>query len=160
MSKDVFYPAEPPKQPPRNIFEHMPDRCSDEMGLWLTHDPAIYQDDVTGDYYIYGTDAIAMKSPDLIHWKNLGKVVPEPPAESQEWVGTKHIWAPDMVKVGDEYRLYCSNSSFGSQKSCIFTAVSDKPEGPFEPKDCVLKTGVRTAFTWMPLVAACPVDGM
>lgn len=76
MSKDVFYPAEPPKQPPRNIFEHMPDRCSDEMGLWLTHDPAIYQDDVTGDYYIYGTDAIAMKSPDLIHWKNLGKVVP------------------------------------------------------------------------------------
>ena len=32
------------------------------------------------------------------------------------------------------------NSSFGSQKSCIFTAVSDKPEGPFEPKDCVLKT--------------------
>lgn len=140
MSKDVFYPAEPPKQPPRNIFEHMPDRCSDEMGLWLTHDPAIYQDDVTGDYYIYRTDAIAMKSPDLIHWKNLGKVVPEPPAESQEWVGTKHIWAPDMVKVGDEYRLYCSNSSFGSQKSCIFTAVSDKPEGPFEPKDCVLKT--------------------
>ena len=140
MSKEIFTPPKPPKQPPRNIFEHMPDRCSDEMGLWLTHDPAIYQDDVTGDYYIYGTDAIAMKSPDLIHWKNLGKVVPEPPAESQEWVGTKHIWAPDMVKVGDEYRLYCSNSSFGSQKSCIFTAVSDKPEGPFEPKDCVLKT--------------------
>lgn len=96
MSKDVFYPAEPPKQPPRNIFEHMPDRCSDEMGLWLTHDPAIYQDDVTGDYYIYGTDAIAMKSPDLIHWKNLGKVVPEPPAESrmgliQSTSGTR-IW--------------------------------------------------------------------
>ncbi len=73
MSKDVFTRQSRQNSHREIFFEHMPDRCSDEMGLWLTHDPAIYQDDVTGDYYIYGTDAIAMKSPDLIHWKNLGK---------------------------------------------------------------------------------------
>ena len=140
MASNVIYPGEPPKQAPRSIFERMPDRMDPELGLWLTHDPAIYQDEASGYYYIYGTDAISQKSKDLIHWEMVGKIVEEPPAESQEWVGTKNIWAPDIVKVGDEYRLYCSNSSFGSQKSCIFLAVSDKAEGPFEPRDCVIKT--------------------
>lgn len=140
MADKVIYPGEPPKQAPRSIFDRVPDRMDPELGLWLTHDPAIYQDEASGYYYIYGTDAISQKSKDLIHWEMVGKIVEEPPAESQEWVGTKHIWAPDIVKVGDEYRLYCSNSSFGVQQSCIFLAVSDKAEGPFEPRGCVLKT--------------------
>ncbi|MBO5488442.1 MAG: arabinan endo-1,5-alpha-L-arabinosidase [Eubacterium sp.] len=138
MNNDIKYPVSPPIQPPRTIFDHK--FKPEDLGLWLTHDPAIYQDDVTGEYFIYGTDAICQRSKDLITWERVGKIVEEPPQESQDWVGTKNIWAPDMVKVGEEYRLYCSNSSFGSQKSCIFTAVSDKPEGPFEPKDCVIKS--------------------
>lgn len=38
---------------------------------------------------------------------------------------------PDIIKVGSEYRLYCSNSSWGVRRSCIFLAVSDTPEGPY-----------------------------
>lgn len=134
------YPAKPEKQPDKSIFEKRPDRMDPELGLWLTHDPAIFQDDITGMYYIYGTDAVCQKSSDLIHWSNIGKVVDAPPAESEEWVGTKNIWAPDIVKVGDEYRLYCSNSSWGVRQSCIFLAVANNPEGPFIPRGCVLKT--------------------
>ncbi|MCR5691439.1 MAG: arabinan endo-1,5-alpha-L-arabinosidase [Eubacterium sp.] len=141
MSQEIKYPVAPPEQPPRDIFSGKFDQK--DLGLWLTHDPAIFQDPDTDEYFIYGTDAICQRSKDLIHWDRVGKVVEEPTAESQEWVGTKNIWAPDMVKVGDEYRLYCSNSSFGSQTSCIFTAVSKKPEGPFEPKDCVVKTNEK-----------------
>ena len=91
MVNNIIYPGEPPKQAPRSIFERMPERMDSELGLWLTHDPAIYQDEASGYYYIYGTDAISQKSKDLIHWEMVGKIVEEPPAESQEWVGTKNI---------------------------------------------------------------------
>lgn len=137
---ELQYPERPKKQPDRSIFDNQPGRFDEALGLWLTHDPAIYQDDITGMYYIYCTDAICMKSEDLINWTMVGRIVEAPPKESQEWVGGSAIWAPDIVKVGDEYRLYCSNSSWGVRRSCIFLAVADNPEGPFVPRSCVLKT--------------------
>lgn len=106
----------------------------------MIHDPAIFRDEVSGNYYTYSTGALCQRSTDLVHWEMVGKVVEEPPAESSDWVGGKDIWAPDIVKVGDEYRLYCSNSTWGVRQSCIFLAVSDSPEGPFVPRGCVLKT--------------------
>ncbi len=103
------------------------------------HDPAIYRDEVTGKYYVYSTGAMGFVSDDLIKWESLGKIAEVLP-EAAEWTGGQDIWAPDIVKVGDEYRLYCSNSTWGVQQSCIFLAVSDKAEGPFVPKAPVLKT--------------------
>ncbi len=143
MTGKVQYPTEPPAQPPKSILKRKPGKPGQipkDLGLWLTHDPAIYQDETTGYYYIYGTNAICQKSKDLIHWEMVGKVIPEPSRDAEEWVGTKNIWAPDIVKVGDEYRLYASNSSWGVRQSCIFLAVADNPEGPFEPRQIVLKT--------------------
>lgn len=52
---------------------------------------------------------------------------------------SEDIWAPDIVKVGKEYRLYCSNSSWGVRQSCIFLAVADRPEGRSNPKGVCLK---------------------
>lgn len=104
------------------------------------HDPAIFEDPVDHHFYIYGTEANGLTSGDLLHWKNLGKVVDKPSDEAIEWTKSEAIWAPDIVKVGDEYRLYCSNSSFGVQQSCIFLAVANSPKGPFIPKAVVLKT--------------------
>ncbi|MBR1741376.1 MAG: family 43 glycosylhydrolase, partial [Lachnospiraceae bacterium] len=107
---------------------------------YMVHDPAVYEDSATGKFYLYCTGAQGMVSEDLEHWKNLGMIVEGVPEEAREWTGSSDIWAPDIVKVGDEYRLYCSNSSWGVQKSCIFLAVSDQAEGPFHPKAVVLKT--------------------
>ena len=76
----------------------------------MIHDPAIFYDEVSGNYYTYSTGAICQKSKDLVHWQEIGKVVERPPQESVEWTGSEDIWAPDIVKVGKEYRLYCSNS--------------------------------------------------
>ena len=111
-----------------------------DAGLWMTHDPAIYKDPQTGYYYIYCTGAVCRKSADLIHWETVGKVVEAPPKESVEWVGGEDIWAPDIVKVEDEYRLYCSNSTWGVRQSCIFLAVAKHAEGPFLPRGCVFKS--------------------
>ncbi len=111
-----------------------------QPGLWMTHDPAAYYDADSDMYYIYSTGALGKRSKDLIHYENIGKVVPEVPKEAREWTNSDDIWAPDIVKVGKEYRLYCSNSSWGVQRSCIFLAVSDSPAGPFVPRGIVLKT--------------------
>lgn len=135
---DILYPTKPPAEPPK------PMRLSPGQrnlpGLWMTHDPAVYYDAERQNYYLYCTGAICRRSADLLHWETLGKVVDNPPEESAAWTGSLDIWAPDIVKVGGEYRLYCSNSSWGVRQSCIFLAVSDNPEGPFTPKACVLKT--------------------
>ena len=106
----------------------------------MIHDPAIFYDEVSGNYYTYSTGAICQKSKDLVHWQEIGKVVERPPQESVEWTSSEDIWAPDIVKVGKEYRLYCSNSSWGVRQSCIFLAVADCPEAArSNPKGVCLK---------------------
>ena len=141
MSNTFTYPTEPMRPIERPSDEQIRDRAPlHENTLWFTHDPAIYHDPVSGDYFVYATEGKALRSSDLITWKQLGKVVPSPSDDAEAWTTSKAIWAPDIVKVGDEYRLYCSNSKFGSQRSAIFLAVSDKAQGPFEPKGIVVKT--------------------
>lgn len=134
------YPNKPIKQIGKEVLELRLPRTDRRLGLWLTHDPAIFKDPDSHYYYTYSTGAICQKSLDMVHWEMVGKVVDEPPKESVEWVGSTDIWAPDIVKIGNEYRLYCSNSTWGVRQSCIFLAVSDHPEGPFVPRGCVLKT--------------------
>lgn len=136
----LIYPDAPPEEIPKPVFKKGKDRPDNNTGLWHIHDPAIFKDDITDKYYIYCTGADCHRSDDLIHWERVGKVVAEPPEEASLWTGSKDIWAPDIVKINGEYRLYCSNSKWGVRQSCIFLAVSDNPEGPFIPRGCVLKT--------------------
>lgn len=138
--KNLIYPDKPPAEAPKPEFKKGKDRPDDNTGVWFIHDPAVFKDDVSGKYYIYCTGADCHCSDDLISWKRIGKVVKEPPEEASAWTKSKDIWAPDIVKTGGEYRLYCSNSSWGVRQSCIFLAVSGNPEGPFIPRGCVLKT--------------------
>lgn len=140
MNNNIHFPAEPKHPAPKPVFKDGKPEPFPADSLWLTHDPAIYHDPVSGNYYIYSTDARGLRSKDLINWERIGKITDKPPKEAFEHVGTNNIWAPDIVKVGDEYRLYCSNSSFGSQKSCIYLAVADNAEGPFIPRGIVVKT--------------------
>ncbi len=131
----MTFPAEPPKpigKPIRGEEVH-------PNSLWFLHDPAIFKDPVTNKYYVYCTHRVGKKSDDLITWEPMS-FIDKPSEDSRAHVGGDSIWAPDIVKVGDEYRLYCSNSSFGVRQSAIFLAVSKKAEGPFEPKGIVVKT--------------------
>ena len=115
------FPHQPPPRAAKPDFKKgQRPRPADKYSLWGSHDPAIFRDPVTENYYTYCTGAIARRSRDLIVWENVGKVVENPPPESVEWVGGNAIWAPDIIKAGDEYRLYCSNSTWGVRQSCIF----------------------------------------
>lgn len=141
QNSTLSFPAKPKDPVPMPKMEKPdPSKKPDKMSLWGSHDPAIYHDPVSGNYYTYCTGAIARRSTDMITWETIGKVVENPPKESMDWVGDTAIWAPDIIKVGDEYRLYCSNSTWGVRQSCIFLAVADNAEGPFIPRGCVVKT--------------------
>lgn len=122
-----------------------------EGGLF-SHDPAIYYDEETGYFYTYSTDAgpkvkeqvggQIRRSKDLIHFDYLGTALKDGviPEEVVLHTKAKTIWAPDIVKYNEEYRLYYSASTFGSQYSAIGVAVSNSPEGPFEHRGIVIKT--------------------
>lgn len=158
----VIYPNEPPKQPPmpewhrpaprpkpsenasgmqtpppRPVFER-PDMT--KRGLWGAHDPAIFRDPVSKDYFAYCTHQNVYRSHDLIDWKWIGGIVEETPEEVFEWTHSRGLWAPDIIEVNGEYRMYCSCSSFGVQLSAIYLAVSDRPEGPYKYRGIVVKT--------------------
>jgi len=116
------------------------------------HDPSIKK---FGDYYYcYSTDVgygISVrsglqirKSKDLVEWTFVGWVFPSIPAKGAAYIkslgGTPFdaLWAPYVLKVGAEYRLYYSLSSAVGRLSCIGLATSSSPEGPWVEKDLVV----------------------
>jgi arabinan endo-1,5-alpha-L-arabinosidase len=92
-----------------------------------THDPStIIKDGFR--YYDYSTGVgVSMKfSDDLIRWSNGTRVFASPPSWTTAAVPgfVSTMWAPDIIKVGSEYRLYYSVSTFGSQVSAIGLATN------------------------------------
>jgi arabinan endo-1,5-alpha-L-arabinosidase len=125
-----------------------------QWGSYNVHDPAIIK---TGDYYYcystdvgYGIDVRAglqiRKSKDLVEWTYVGWVFPDLPAKGKSFIqgagGTPFdaLWAPCVVKLGSEYRLYYSLSSATPRLSVIGLATATNPEGPWTEKDLVVNS--------------------
>lgn len=94
------------------------------------HDPSRILE-LNGRYYTYGTGGpggaiVTRYSDDLLHWSNGPAAITAVPAWALQMVPENGggMWAPDVVKVGDEYRMYYSVSSFGSQRSVIGLATN------------------------------------
>lgn len=127
-----------------------------QWGELNTHDPSIIKEKDT--YYVFSTDASygnvhedgiqIRKSKDLITWEYVGTAFDnfeEDCAEAISWAKldvSQHegLWAPDIVKVGNTYRLYYSASTFGSTRSCIGLAESKNIEGPYIHKGIVYQS--------------------
>ncbi|TFK18986.1 secreted arabinase [Coprinopsis marcescibilis] len=92
------------------------------------HDPTLCKDN-NGKYYLFSTapGLDIRTSTDRIHWTLEGRVWPNGGATwTDEYTGTRdgNLWAPECYYTGQEFWLYYSASSFGSQKSAIFLAKS------------------------------------
>ena len=103
------------------------------------HDPAILYDN--GTYYLFTTgnngDAeglLALRtSTNLTDWTLRGGSYTAIPAWAKTAVpDTGGMWAPDIIKVGNQYRLYYSISAFGRNNSAIglATASTIDPAAP------------------------------
>jgi arabinan endo-1,5-alpha-L-arabinosidase len=118
------------------------------------HDPAIIKD---GDYYYafstdvgYGIDVRAglqiRKSKDLVEWTYVGWVFNSLPSMGSYYItqggGTpfNSLWAPCIVKVGTEFRLYYSLSSAVARLSVIGLATATNPAGPWTEKGIVVSS--------------------
>jgi Beta-xylosidase len=125
---------------------------SSQWGSYNLHDPSIKK---FGDYYYcYSTDVgygitvrsgiQIRKSKDLVQWSFVGWVFDALPPKGAAYIkqagGTPYdaLWAPYVMKVGSEYRLYYSLSSATARLSVIGLATSSYPDGPWTEKGIVV----------------------
>lgn len=112
------------------------------------HDPTIIEAD--DHYYMFSTDTHVAgqathgiqirESTDLVQWQFVGTAFDHVPIVAANWAQATGLWAPEVIKVGDQYRMYYAASTFGSQVSCIGLATAPQPVGPWTPSDLVIKT--------------------
>ncbi|GAB4522018.1 MAG: glycoside hydrolase family 43 protein [Anaerolineae bacterium] len=95
-------------------------------------DPFILKVDDT--YYAYSTNSNSRNVPvatstDLINWRIVRDVLPALP----RWVdiNIRNVWAPEVLRIDDQYLLYYTARDEATQKQCIGLAISDSPMGPF-----------------------------
>ena len=123
-----------------------------DWGYRNVHDPSIIKDGDT--YYCYSTDVAygssvrpgiqVRKSKDLINWQYVGWVFNHLPVMGAQYIRSFNrpnttepavpfdaLWAPYVLKVGSEYRLYYSLSSEVGRLSVIGLATSSSPTGPW-----------------------------
>lgn len=96
-------------------------------------DPTIIKGD-DGYFYLYATEDIKNlpihRSKNLVDWEYVGTAFTKATRPTFEPKGG--IWAPDIEKIGNQYVLYYSMSTWGGEWTCgVGIATADKPEGPF-----------------------------
>jgi beta-xylosidase len=95
-------------------------------------DPFVLADG--GAYYAYATNANdkhvqLLHSSDLRTWRALPDAMPA----LAPWVRqpVPHVWAPEVIKLGERYVLYYTAHDRASDRQCVGAAVSASPAGPF-----------------------------
>lgn len=136
----------------------------EKWGTHNVHDPSIIK---AGDtYYMYSTDVFyggggvpeddprrqpkipIRRSKDLVHWEPVGHVFAEMPRGVTTFIRQYQpsyypvsVWAPFIIRVQDQYRLYYSvPANEGMHLAYLGLAVSDDPEGPWRHQGLVLPT--------------------
>lgn len=101
------------------------------------HDPSTLRTEGDHTYFIStGRGLPVVKENARGEWLHAGRIFSEDqlPAWHRELVpgNTGHLWAPDVIKLGETYFLYYSVSTFGSQISAIglATGKSLDPDSP------------------------------
>ncbi|MCB0636222.1 MAG: arabinan endo-1,5-alpha-L-arabinosidase, partial [Lewinella sp.] len=127
----------------------------DLTSQWMhynVHDPSyLVGDDFT---WCYNTDVAfghdirpgiqIRRSINLVEWEFVGWAFPGLPTMGSNFIAQNggepfnSLWAPYIMKVGDEYRLYYSLSSPTPRLSCIGLATASTPKGPFRERGLVV----------------------
>lgn len=125
---------------------------SSKWSVYNTHDPSIIKE---GEwFYCYNTDVdygaaprigiMVRKSKDLVEWQYLGWAFNGLPSLAVQYIMSngatpvQGLWAPYIMKAGQEFRLYYSLAATSGRISCIGLATSSSPEGPWTDKGLVV----------------------
>ena len=121
-----------------------------------------------GYYYAYGTQTLrdgrwiniqVARSPDLVHWEEIGDALPEKPVWAQS---TQDFWAPSVIFDGTTYFMYYSATHDAchdpERGHCLAIATASSPAGPFVDMGMPLLLGV--GFEYIdPMAYDDPVTG-
>jgi Glycosyl hydrolases family 43/Ricin-type beta-trefoil lectin domain len=90
------------------------------------HDPTLYSD---GDTYVVAATGGSIRTASSLggEWTEVGDV---PKADWTFEISPGALWAPQVVRVGDTFHYYYSQSSFGSQTSAIGLKTTQTPAVP------------------------------
>jgi beta-xylosidase len=88
---------------------------------------------VGGEYFAFATNGPlgnvqTLRSPDLIHWEQIGDALPKLPS----WSTAGKVWAPEVAMHGpDRFLMYYTTADDRSGRQCVSLAVASRPEGPY-----------------------------
>lgn len=125
-----------------------------KWGPYNVHDPSIIK---SGDwFYSYSTDAAygtavragiqVRKSNNLAAWQFVGWVFNSLPAAGANFITqsggipNQSLWAPYVMKVNNQFRLYYSLASNIGRLSVIGMATANSPEGPWTEQGIVVSS--------------------
>lgn len=122
------------------------------------HDPLVIA--LEDSYLGLSTDlgfrnVTARTSCDLQTWSEPFSLLPCTPDSVRRHVGTEHFWAPELVKRGDTWRLYCCASRPGKTCSMIGLAEAADPKGPYEYRGDVVGSQHSDTFTQANAIDPC-----
>lgn len=83
-----------------------------------------------GCFYLTSTAGALLKSRDLVHWEKERDDFVAPGERKRLRRSMRGIWAPDVVRIGNDWNLYISYWN-GCESTKIAAYTSDRPEGPF-----------------------------
>jgi len=151
---------DPPAEPPAFDINSIGDTYSSlapvanylQWGPYNVHDPSIVK---SGEYfYAFSTDVAygatirpgiqIRRSKDLVQWNYVGWVFNGLPPMGSGFItqggGTpfQSLWAPYVIKAGNEFRLYYSLSCSLPRLSVIGLATATNPEGPWKEQGLVV----------------------
>ncbi len=92
-------------------------------------DPTTWRAD-DGTWRATSTSLGILKSDDFLHWETTGRRLFTQRHETALKKKWPHVWAPDVIKLGDEYLLYVS-LVVSATNSAIAVFSSESADGPF-----------------------------
>ncbi|KEO74434.1 arabinan endo-1,5-alpha-L-arabinosidase [Anditalea andensis] len=131
-------------------------------GPYNVHDPSVLKD---GDwFYSYSTDVAygqpisrvgiqIRRSRDLVEWEFVGWALNGRPAQAVDYIRRNgvepfgNVWAPYIIRVGNEYRLYYSLASERHKLSATGLLVADSPTGPWSERGLVVTSNTHIPMT-------------
>ena len=122
------------------------------------HDPLIVT--LEGKYLGLSTDlrvpgVQARLSEDLLDWGEPFALLGKAPLSVTRPTGVDRFWAPELIRRGEEWRLYVCASRFGTTQSVIGLATARDPLGPYTYQGDVVRTVHAPRFTQANAIDPC-----
>ncbi len=91
-------------------------------------DPSIVFDERTNQYFAFATHGQILSSPDFVTWTKQNYAFTTIP----QWGTTNAgLWAPHVMRIGEQYVMYYSLSTWGDSNPGIGVARAPRPNGPW-----------------------------